>query len=372
MTLPVLTESGQAQLDQIPEFLHGDPTLRAVQRVTASEFDDIREALAALRNDLIPAMSTDPKLWEAVLGLTPGGLAGESSAFRRGKVLNALARALSEGSGTEWIQSLTNIFGGTWSYQETDNGDRFVYDAFDNASIANWTPLLIGSTDGSGDHFNIKNGGYIDAVHASTTGWRDQTLRALYYTGNTGTRYAGFVAKHLDANNRLRPRFSASGNVLGLYKYDGGAESLIGSTQAYTFANDTLYGIETVIAGNVVTMNLYDNGFSNVLATKANTLAGGDATKFGSGVAGKSGLHGLASSPSGVYLDQFQGVGDVAPAVSVPDYTVRVTLPYGSGTPQAVLAETVLRQITPAHIDIVVVYADNFILGQDLLGQDTL
>jgi hypothetical protein len=55
------------------------------------------------------------------------------------------------------------------------------------------------------------------------------------------------------------------------------------------------------------------------------------------------------------------------------DYTVRLTIPYGSGTITATAVLALARQITPAHIDIVVTYSGgggggSFIIGISPIG----
>lgn len=59
--------------------------------------------------------------------------------------------------------------------------------------------------------------------------------------------------------------------------------------------------------------------------------------------------------------------------VSTPNvHVVRVNLSVGSGTDEAEIAEKLLREITPAHIDLEINHGEGFQLGIDVLGTDVL
>lgn len=63
---------------------------------------------------------------------------------------------------------------------------------------------------------------------------------------------------------------------------------------------------------------------------------------------------------------------DVADASSPPAYTIRVTVPSKPGSSSALDVEKLIRNITPAHLDILTGYGEGFILGTSLLGQEAL
>ena len=70
-------------------------------------------------------------------------------------------------------------------------------------------------------------------------------------------------------------------------------------------------------------------------------------------------------------------LSEIAPSSSyeedlILDYTIRVSIPYSSGGVKAGQTERLLRQLTPAHLDIIVSYDVGFIVGESNLGEEAL
>ena len=53
-----------------------------------------------------------------------------------------------------------------------------------------------------------------------------------------------------------------------------------------------------------------------------------------------------------------------------PEYTLKITIPYAAGSAGAQQIETLIRSITPAHLDILMAYDQGFILGVSELGNE--
>lgn len=118
------------------------------------------------------------------------------------------------------------------------------------------------------------------------------TTGASVASGDTG-----ITLKRLDASNEIRCRveFAGASSLLRIAKFDATVASNLAASSAFTPTAATSYWLQTVMAGNVITVNIYSsdpNGASPTAALKtlAFTLTAGDATKFGSGVKGSPGL----------------------------------------------------------------------------------
>jgi uncharacterized protein YmfQ (DUF2313 family) len=54
------------------------------------------------------------------------------------------------------------------------------------------------------------------------------------------------------------------------------------------------------------------------------------------------------------------------------NYQLTVTLPFPAGSYEGYQAATLIRQITPAHIDLLISYGTGFIIGVSLVGTDVI
>jgi hypothetical protein len=57
-------------------------------------------------------------------------------------------------------------------------------------------------------------------------------------------------------------------------------------------------------------------------------------------------------------------------ASSPPEYTVLITLPFPPASSLYALTEALLREVTPAHLDIILAYSGGFVLDQSQLDQE--
>jgi hypothetical protein len=127
-------------------------------------------------------------------------------------------------------------------------------------------------------------------------------------SGGLAATSIGVVGKWLDASNYLTVR--ATAGTIAILKRDGGVLTSLASTAA-TITASTNYWLRMRVAGNVVTAEWWTAAPSwggTPAATVSHTLAGGDATKFGTAIAGRVGI-------------RMDGVG--ATNGSVADWAVR-------------------------------------------------
>lgn len=54
------------------------------------------------------------------------------------------------------------------------------------------------------------------------------------------------------------------------------------------------------------------------------------------------------------------------------DYTITIYIPWAVGSFNSVEVQKLARAITPAHLEVAVVYAQGFIIGEGLVGEDRL
>jgi hypothetical protein len=131
----------------------------------------------------------------------------------------------------------------------------------------------------------------------------------------------GFMLKEIDTTDYLFVRISGSGTAswqLQVYAVVSGTASQLTYT-SYTLLADTIYTLQSSIVGNIVTATLMDVN-SNVLATKAATLSGTNATTYGANIAGNVGLRKSATSSSGFSdwsLDNYS-LSNYFPSIAAP------------------------------------------------------
>jgi hypothetical protein len=71
-------------------------------------------------------------------------------------------------------------------------------------------------------------------------------------------------------------------------------------------------------------------------------------------------------------LDAIVGVGQWTYTEDSGVYRVTVHIPFSFGSYGAAAIEALAREITPAHIDIAVLYSEGFLIGVGLIGLDRL
>jgi hypothetical protein len=89
-----------------------------------------------------------------------------------------------------------------------------------------------------------------------------------------------------------------------------------------------------------------------------------------------------ASTPSGLdwqaNVTRLVGAGwtysehDPADPSSPPAYTIEVRLPFPPSSTRYAQTERLIRDITPAHLDLIITYAGGFVLDQSQLDQEAL
>lgn len=132
------------------------------------------------------------------------------------------------------------------------------------------------------------------------------------FSGGQTARNPIVVLKYLDNNNFLYAQLDSSQPRYDIRKKDGGVDSLVANLAsdaniAAPNTNRNAY-MRAKLVGNVITIDVFTSGVTPAqgtsprngnapFATTTYTLTGGNATKFGSGVAGKVGFGYKSSNP---------------------------------------------------------------------------
>lgn len=117
----MLSENGQAMLEDMPDYAQSDPTLQALFNAVGNELDRLEQYLTELRDTLAPALASGELLtyWERFLGL-PENL--DASTEDRIDLVLAAIRKRSAAPGTGWNALLNVILRGAL-WRATENTD---------------------------------------------------------------------------------------------------------------------------------------------------------------------------------------------------------------------------------------------------------
>ena len=370
-----LTPRGQEILDGYPPFLRGVREIRAAADMTAQEMEALEAAALRIRDDAFPALTENAALYEAMLKIV--NPPGRSAAQRRGKVLAAMLRVVSTGSGAEWEDNMTALFGGNWTYREyAPVGDRplnairnprgGVSNAFLGPSGTGTTPTITTSNLPAGWSTGFL---WAETNHANTT--------VAFYNGPSGAG-AHPVASNTKYSARtvIRLVSKALGNFTNLqawaffYKSDGSAAT----------------GSPIQIGGNVAAPAVGgDYEFTGVVTSPADAIAA--SIRPVAAIVNPSTFQATATGfalqkcyADGLVLPYFDGAMpgyewtgsahiSTSRALSTAGaYIVDVFIPLDPASPQAMIAEALARSITPANVELNVSYSSGFILGASTLG----
>lgn len=119
------------------------------------------------------------------------------------------------------------------------------------------------------------------------------------------------IGRRLDASNSLLAILSPNGSSssLAILKNDGGSGSTLATSSSTVLTATTSYWLRMTIEANVLTAELFTSDPYGIQATAAAsvsyTLAGADATKFGSGIRGLTGMR-FQTVPSDWTFDDYR------------------------------------------------------------------
>lgn len=139
--------------------------------------------------------------------------------------------------------------------------------------------------------------------------YEDVQVTARHFVGTVTTAHrAGVMVKRLDVSNQIRAICSFATNLIIVQKIDAGVATTLASTAITGAAANTNYWVRGRIEGNVVTAEHYTTAPSPGIApanVATYTLTGADATKFGKGVSGYTGIAGWTPADTTGRIDDF-------------------------------------------------------------------
>lgn len=173
-----------------------------------------------------------------------------------------------------------------------------ITDAFGSNTIANYT------LDAGAGTLSISGGVLVPSstsdkylIHTSSPyAMEDSRVLAKVTTGaSVASGIAGVVLKRLDASNMLfaQVTFAGTSSVVRVAKIDAGSISTLSSSSVFTPTTATNYWVRGRQEGNVITAEVFTAVPTATLAATrsiSHTLTGGDVTKFGTGVTGRTGI----------------------------------------------------------------------------------
>ena len=118
-----LSEKAEEILDDLPIYLHGDPSVRGLVQGVANELQRVEDYLVDTGSNLQPSQAEGNLLdhWEDFVGL-PVEPTGISDDLRR-RVITAAVRRRTSGPGSGWAGLLTTVADGQpWIH--TENADE--------------------------------------------------------------------------------------------------------------------------------------------------------------------------------------------------------------------------------------------------------
>lgn len=141
-------------------------------------------------------------------------------------------------------------------------------------------------------------------MYRGATKYENSTTWFQFVTGaSVASGSVAAMAKRLDASNYLMACVNANGvsSTLEIVKCDATVLTALSSSAAFVLNPNRMYWVELVVNGNGLTANLYAEGVNSTpepdyypdvdpIATVSYTLAGANATKYGTGVWGNNGL----------------------------------------------------------------------------------
>lgn len=147
------------------------------------------------------------------------------------------------------------------------------------------------------------------------------TVKCVTGTSLGASHRHGVLARRLNASNHLRVIASFAANTLSVNKLDGGVQTALGSTAISAGAASTTYWVRIRCVGNVITAEHWTSPptpSGTPATTVSATLTGADATKFGEGVGGHTGIYWTPGDTSS-RMDDFASEPYTYAGLTLPD-----------------------------------------------------
>jgi hypothetical protein len=118
-----LHERAEVLLEELPPFMQGSYDIQGALHAVAEEIDLLETTIATLRDSFWPDRDlSNLDIFERLLGLSVNP-PDKSDAQRQASVIAFYRKLKSSGAGSEWEQTMTDLIGTGWTYEEHDPDD---------------------------------------------------------------------------------------------------------------------------------------------------------------------------------------------------------------------------------------------------------
>lgn len=374
----VLTDKGVDMLDMYPPLVRNSYDVLAFVDAMAREVERLDAAQEEIVDGGFLLRSVDPHLahWERVLGLAEAPI--ELNLTERQQRASVTYRQIRKHtSGEDFISRLDDIMGQAWSYVNAHpNGWRGMwYDLCETIpTTPPWTFL-----SGNAGNIEIDDGAWQILSASVTPVWMrydqeqhaDQMVIMEFVAGSNPATSAIVVQPKSLPNTKHIEIYAGWANTLAIQRWNGSTYAAIGSGASYTLTPGTRYWLVGKVSGNSVTGEIWTQdptkGSGSAAASCTGTIAAPDQASLGTGVLGYQGARFLIDDSW-----RIESLRGIETGFSIPDHTLRVTIPYDADTGRAYEIEQMLRKLTPANMALQVFYDTGFLLGISHLGTEGL
>ncbi|MCA1571254.1 MAG: YmfQ family protein [Chloroflexi bacterium] len=361
----LITPLGRALLDDLPPILRGDPDIQGVMHAAARELEAAEAKIEQMRAELSPltATATGLRIWEAQLGLPINTAATDTE--RRTTVLAHLAKMAGDPSGTDWVANVTKLIGPGWTYEEYLPPSDRVTNLLTNPSGENDTATWQGA-----------GGGVLSRV----TSWASSGAASFSVVGSgTDVRMEATDAAMLVVSPGERYSAAAEPNVI-----DAGADGATIALEFYTaapaFVSGVYVGPANLKAGTGLGRVKLENVEVPSTAARMRTSIRSRAAVSETHDFRADSLIVVKGKTVPAYADgasagwEWLGAAHASQSrkTSPPAYTLRITLPFAPTSGAYAQTERLLRDITPAHLDLILTSTAGFQLDRSQLDQEPL
>jgi hypothetical protein len=361
-------------VDSLPTLMRRDPTIRAIQNCSAYELTRLAKLIEVAKANMFPQTATELiPLFEAFWNIAPNPQL--TTQQRRDVLIAHLRRVTTTGSGAEWEQNMSDLFGSQWTYRVYKEPTARMVNLVTNPSgastastaaarVAPWVP-------------RSQNDVAFDTTNEVLSPWGSKVFKLIRDADGAGASTVYMVADidltplagRKDGGNVMVSVYARAATVprsfsmrMEFLNASGGSLG----TVPFTAANDavgswTRFSKSAVVPAGATRLNLRSAQWALVPEGEVHYATG------------------IMVHPGTTLLPYFDGFSEQMEWVGTPNaslsretspdpQTIEIYIPFGPGSLQATVAEQLARDITPANTIINVTYSQGFIMGRSTLG----
>jgi len=348
----MLTLKGRELIADLPPWFRDDPHVIAVQHCYGREIEYAEAKAEALRKEMLPNMTDQlVSAWEALTGIvvTTPDMTIEQ---RREAIMARIRQIYSEGSGDDWVQAVDTLLAGQWTYEEHLPYTNLLANPGVDVNLTGWTGIT-GTTltyaAGTVADPAERGGGAANLVRTAAAGTGDLGMQqattppspvgkvysvAAYERPMTVVRPYHFVVQYRDAGGvSLAEHSSAadSGAIVGQYRrFTYTLPAAAPANTAQVFVQPRIVGVPEGEHHRLDTLMLVEGELP----------------------------------PGGTFVDN--------PNQGPPAYTIRITVPFPPTSTRYQQLVELVKAVSPAHLDVQILFLSGFVLDASALDLEAL